>query len=846
MPALGLRRLARQTVWLYNLQIFSTLLLLVILTLVMPRLAYSVSETAILEIFLNEQRKGEYFVQLSESGDILIEATDLENLGLILAPREASSAEGSSLISLSRVAGISFKLDEASLTLHLTASIDLLLERSINLATVRKKKIYYPQDTSAFLNYGLDFQSGSSNEDQFFSISNQLGIRRDEFLFQAETLYSQAPEESSFIRLMTRLVREQRASLRRWTFGDFLTPANNLSGSIQMGGFSFAKNYRIDPYNINYPTLTFSGSAIAPSDVEVYLDGNRIYSGQVEPGRFELTNIARFRGAGALEVVLRDPYGHEERISHPFYLSDRLIKKGLHSYSYNFGVERENFGSQSFDYGEPVLMAVHEYGYTNRLNIGGTIEAGKGIFNLAPQASLLWGNLGEINATLAGHWGEEGNGLAAKTAYLIAHRKADFDLTLAYYSQNFSTLATLDSETRPQVEASAGASYHAQKLGSISLSMSTISYHNDPSDQTLLLSYTRNLRPNLSFTSFFSKKFGNDDESRIFVGLNFHPRRDLLLSTQLELGSEGSTQSIQLQRNSPSGEGYGYRALAEHTNDNNENLTSLNASGEYRSRYGIYRGELWNDWGSTQSSLKSRLSAAGSLAYVGNTLSLTRPIDDSFGLVKIGDLEGVRVYHNSQEIGRTDKNGKVFVPAFTSYYENQISINDKDVPLEYTLGQITRHISPPLRSGSCISFNAIKSQPVTGRLVMVAQEREIPLEFIKVHLWGNDRKWILPTGHGGEFYIDPAEKSIGEEVSPNEEIGCREPTIISGQTVAQKTFHGELTFEEQTFRFDLHLPDTEELFIDLGKIVVNTLPNNANDRSFQGDKKTLPEGDKTR
>jgi outer membrane usher protein len=115
---------------------------------------------------------------------------------------------------------------------------------------------------------------------------------------------------------------------------------------------------------------------------------------------------------------------------------------------------------------------------------------------------------------------------------------------------------------------------------------------------------------------------------------------------------------------------------------------------------------------------------------------------------------GVRVYQNNQEIGRTDARGKVFLPTMGSYVENQISIADKDVPMDYSLGEINRLVSPPLRSGSVIRFDARKYQAVTGKLYAKVDGESRPVEYHEIRMETDGREIAFPTGKAGEFYLE--------------------------------------------------------------------------------------------
>ena len=66
-----------------------------------------------------------------------------------------------------------------------------------------------------------------------------------------------------------------------------------------------------------------------PSEADIYLNGVRIKRELLPPGEFELRNIASYGGAGLVEIVIRDPFGKEQRIKYPTYSTNLLLKKGI-------------------------------------------------------------------------------------------------------------------------------------------------------------------------------------------------------------------------------------------------------------------------------------------------------------------------------------------------------------------------------------------------------------------------------------------------------------------------------------------------------------------------------------
>jgi len=187
-------------------------------------------------------------------------------------------------------------------------------------------------------------------------------------------------------------------------------------------------------------------------------------------------------------------------------------------------------------------------------------------------------------------------------------------------------------------------------------------------------------------------------------------------------------------------------------------------------------------------------------------------------------LEGVKVLLNSQVVGETDSSGKLFVPNLGSYNQNQVGIQDKDIPIDYYLSSVKRLVSPPLRSGSCISFVAKKLQPISGRLAIRIGAQLQPVEFQEVALKVNGRDITFPTGSGGEFDIDLSQSHEFKKVLEIEESGC---SSISGNTsvmLKPGSYQAAVQYEGTLRSFSLSIPDTTEPLIDLGQVVISDNP----------------------
>lgn len=307
------------------------------------------------------------------------------------------------------------------------------------------------------------------------------------------------------------------------------------------------------------------------------------------------------------------------------------------------------------------------------------------------------------------------------------------------------------------------------------------------------LSYSRNLTMDCRVFASFQRTWEEESFNDIFLGVTYYPWRSVSASVNYRREDETNIEEILVQKNAPVGEGFGFRGSMEREDSPEESSTTVNPFLQYNAKYGIltgeYRGEFRDGGGDTGSYL---ISASGGIAYVGNTFGFSRPITDSFGLVTVGDLAGVRVYQNNQEIGRTNAKGEVFVPNLGSYYENQVSIEDKDIPIDYSIPEVMKYVSPPLRSGSVIAFDVKKFQAITGFLKIRVDGEVKPVEFHEVKMRVDGEETTFPTGTGGELYL--------ENLHPG-------------------TYEASFLYEEKPCAFDIKIPETEEMIIDLGDVV---------------------------
>src|SRR4029453_5168352 len=173
----------------------------------------------------------------------------------------------------------------------------------------------------------------------------------------------------------------------------------------------------------------------------------------------------------------------------------------------------------------------------------------------------------------------------------------------------------------------------------------------------------------------------------------------------LRQGGETTTVGEAIvQRSLPVGEGYGYYLRA--------NTERVAAGGlQYAGPYGRYTVEAATDHGRSG----FRASAAGGGAWGDTRVVLAQPMEQSFAVVKVDELEGVRVLQSNQDVGLT-KHGRLPLPQVPSLNGVTISIDPLTVPIDVALETTSKTIATLPRTGEAVEFPAVRERSALARL----------------------------------------------------------------------------------------------------------------------------------
>lgn len=785
-------------------------------------LPLSAMDSLLLSITLNKEPKGIFIAEMTGDGKILLLESDLKKMGIrnIAAPYE--EINGELYIYVESINGAETDFDEENLALEIMVPPDILDRNVIDLYPKRRKDVYYPRDSSAFLNYRLEYFNGTSLE-RTITLSNELGIRSGDLLFLTDTVYTDTPSDDTLVRLITSLIHDDRKSMKRTVAGDFYSSSGELGSIVNMGGVSYSKLFSIDPYFIQYPLLNISGVTALPSEISLYRDGISMFSRRVSPGEFDIQNISYYDGASDIELVITDIFGREQRIASPYYFTSRLLKEGLHEYSYNFGLLREQFGIESNDYKDLVLTAFHRYGFHNMFTGGFRTEATNDLFNVGAEAAARLGNTGVFQFGMAGSGGNSAyRGFGGFARYQYRNRRFSGNMYTRWQSRDYTTISSMDLSSKTRLTGHIDAGYSAYDIGSFGASFMITTRYDDYERTVLGVSYSKSLTRDSRLFVSVRNIGGTTSGNEVFFGLSYYPWKDHSLSASVQIDEDSDIEAVRLQKAIPSGEGYGYGTLFQRAHfTGGTSYDIFNPYAQYNSPYGTLNGSYTLNRSDAGSRETYRLAAAGGIAFIDDTVGFIRPVHDSFALVKVGDMEGISVLRNNQKIGETNKEGKIFVPELSSFFENQVSIRDSEVPIDYYMPEVLHVISPPYRSGTCIFIELEKVQALSGTLLRESGDSTVPVTFAEIYMEIDEEKVMFFTGAKGDFYFDRSVKARTGEYADPAVTGCTffgEEKPYRGKAIRSGRYSINTVIEGKEHICSFAVPDSDEMIVEIGDI----------------------------
>ena len=741
-------------------------------------------EEILADVYVNGERRGEFNVYRDIAGEFYFRGADASALGFSAAPAEGE------LLPLRALRPGEVVFDERTLALRITLPVDRLRGQVYDLTPRRTQHVVEPREGAAFLNYRLAAVQERSGAPVEYALANELAARQGDVLFRNESALVHDASNRA-LRYATQLVYDRRADQQRWIAGDQLATSGELGSTLPLGGIGVSKLYSMTPYLVRQPLAGVVGAVTSPSQVEVRLGGVPVFREQVAPGPFEVKNLQNYTGAREVEVVVRDALGREQSVGFPYYYADQALRQGLHEYSYAVGALREYVGERNGDYGQGVFSAFHRYGLSDRLTVGLRGEAAQGLGSVGPTVLYRSDLLGALSASVSASQHDGRSGTAAAVGHFYQAQRFALHAMARRFSDGYATAQDLVAPSMVRSEVAYGGSVNDPRWGTVSLDRFAVerrAFTGLPRMTTTQLGYSYTFAARASFFASVARTQEFTRDVRVFAGVMIMLDGATTLSLSAHRENEVDGAGAVLSRGVPAGEGFGYRL--GYDGELSGDARQVGGFAQYNARAASFSLDASSVQAGGLQERRVEAAVAGAVTYAGSRVALSRQIDDSFVAVQLASpIEGVRVYSNGQEIGRTDREGRVIVPRVGSFYETQVSIEERDVPLEYTLGELRRVVAPPYRSGSLLAFDVRRLRAVEGAIRVRVGAELRPAANATVTLADGRR---FETGRDGRYYA--------EDVDP-------------GQHAARLDWNG------RECRFMLDVPASEDPILALPEVI---------------------------
>lgn len=594
---------------------------------------------------------------------------------------------------------------------------------------------------AAFINYQLSSNRSSTDADT--TLSNNLGLRnginlgawrlRNESNFNSST-----GSPSTFKSNRSYLQHDVTVLKGQFSAGDIFSDAD-LFDSVRYRGLKLASDdgMRADSERGYAPIVR--GIAQSSATVEIRQNNYILYTANVPPGPFEISDIYPSGSNGDLEITVIEANGQRRVTVQAFSSLPIMVREGQLKYSVSAGQYNSNSDTQK----KPQFVSsTLAYGVSSNLSGIVGVQATQDFQALSVGAgrnTVIGAVSLDMTHSVSRTFGRQVTGNSLRALYAKTFTGTDTNFTLAAYrysTEGYRTLSdhvdelsndgqkrTGNSKTRTDLTVNQSLGRN-QQFGSVYVNASDQRYWGRGGSQSLSAGYSNywgDVSYNLGAT--YTKDVGNygpaNNDTLVNLSLSFPlgsapraPRAFVSASTQkdndtTQMGINGyltqnSDTYYSLQGgNSSSGGSTGSANLSTRT-------SVMDVSGGYS------QGRGYN----TQN-----LNVAGSVVAHAGGINLGQTVGETFALAQVEGVSGVKI--GSFSGAKTAGNGYAVVPNAQPYRVNWISLDTRDLGGDIEIDNATQQVVPR-RGAVVLARYASKSGRRVQFELFDAQHQSIP------------------------------------------------------------------------------------------------------------------------
>jgi outer membrane usher protein len=531
------------------------------------------------------------------------------------------------------------------------------------------------------------------------------------------------------VREGTRVVYDDQKRLARWTAGDLQPVARGFSGAPQLAGLSIVRSYSVlEPQRNVQPRGERSFTVSRPSVVEAFINGQPIRRIRLEPGTYNVRDFPFAQGANDIRLVIEDDAGGREVIEFSLFFDRTLLAPGLTEFGVFAGILAPfTGGARDYRFDQPGVSGFIRRGLSDRLTAGANFQAQRrgAVIGAEAVAATAIGTLGgdvAFSQVRGIGFGYAVNIGLQRTFGGSGSRGRAIAITAEHRSENFATPNEIIPDNRFVFDL--GATY-SQSLGELQFVSVNGQYSKgrgafqDEKTARVTYGYRISERLNLAVEGVYEDRASFGTEYGVRVGLIF--RLDPRSSAVVEYDSRNSRGRLGYQTSR--GDGVGAWSASADV-DYGRGAAGLDGAVTYtanRAELGVSHTTVFDVSGTNITDQRSSLRVGTAIAFANGSFALSRPIFDSFAMVKPHrSIAGKTVLIDPREGNYTARSGffgPAVEPDLSSYSDRVVSFDVLDAPLGYDLGTGNVRVYPPYRSGYLVTAGSDYSVTAVGTMV---------------------------------------------------------------------------------------------------------------------------------
>lgn len=654
--------------------------------------------TLYLDLVVNQMPRGDLIPVQQRAGRLYLDSDVLRAAGVSLP----GNPQGE--VALDSIAGLHTDYDSQNQRLLLQVPPAWLPDQQVG-----DRNLYPASDArssfGALFNYDL-YLNDTDEGGTYLAAWNELRLFDSWGTFSSTGQWRQSfngaqadDTRRGFMRYDTtwRFTDEQR--LLTYEAGDFVTGALPWSSSVRVGGVQLSRDFAARPDLVTYPLPAFAGEAAVPTSLDLFINGFKSSTTELQPGPYTLTNVPFINGAGEAVVVTTDALGRQVSTTLPFYVTSSLLQKGLSDYSVAAGSLRRDYGVRDFSYGPGIASGSLRYGLSDIFTLETHAESAESLVLGGLGGNMRVGNFGVLNAALAQSRFEGDKGHQVALGYQYNSQRIGFSYQRL---QRHGDYADLSRVGFPDMQLSKSSeqvtlSFNLNEYGSIGAGYFDVRAGDGTRTRLINLSYSKPLWGSSSVYLSANREVGDSQwavQAQLVIPFDLHGT----LALSMERSNEGETlQRVNYSRAVPAGVGVGYN-LGYAAGSDRDAYRQADVTWRLQSvqlQAGVYgsSGDMtrWAD-------------ASGSLVWMDAGVFAANRIDDAFVVVSTAGYADVPVRYENQEIGRTDAKGHLLVPYSSGYYRGKYEIDPMNLPPDVLAPDVEQRVAVRRGSGYLLEF----------------------------------------------------------------------------------------------------------------------------------------------